>query len=267
MTIITLGMLVGLILALTGAGGAIIAVPLLMFALQWDVTQAAPVASLAVGCSAAVGAVMGLRTGIVRYRAALLMAGIGSLTTPLGLYAAHQLPPAPLALIFAAVLAYVAQRLYRQSYRQLHGLTDVSAQQNAEACKLNEETGRFRWTALCTRALTLAGITTGFLSGLLGVGGGFVIVPALRRSTDLPMNAIVATSLMVIALVSTSTVVTAALTGHLDIETAVPFATGAVIAMLAGRRLAGRVAGPRLQQGFAVVAGLVALSLAIKIAA
>lgn len=261
---IVLGVLVGLILALTGAGGAIIAVPLLMFGFHWDVSQAAPVALLAVGSSAAVGAFLGLRDKIVRYRAALLMAGIGSVMTPAGLYVAHQLAPTPLTLIFAAVLVFVAQRMFRQAHQQLHGLADPDAQQDAAACKLSVDTGRFHWSALCTRALSLAGAITGFLSGLLGVGGGFVIVPALRRSTDLPMNSVVATSLMVIALVSASAVLSSLFAGRLDTAIAIPFALGAITAMLAGRQLASRLAGPRLQQGFALVAGLVALVLAVK---
>lgn len=261
---LALGLLVGLILALTGAGGAIIAVPLLMFGFHWDVTHAAPVALLAVGSSAAVGAFLGLRAKIVRYRAAALMAGIGSVVTPLGAYVAHQLPPMPLALIFASVLLFVAQRLFRQAHQQLQGLADPALQQDAAACKLSEDTGRFRWTALCTRALSLAGLITGFLSGLLGVGGGFVIVPALRRSTDLAMNSVVATSLMVIALVSASAVLTSLIAGRLDTAIGLPFALGAITAMLAGRRLASRLAGPRLQQGFAVVAGLVAVGLVVK---
>ena len=257
---LALGLVVGLILALTGAGGAIIAVPLLMFGFQWDVTHAAPVALLAVGSSAAVGAFLGLRAKIVRYRAAALMASIGSVLTPVGLYVAHQLSPAPLALIFAGVLAFVAQRMFRQA----QGPADAQTQQDAAACKLSDNTGRFRWTALCTRALALAGAITGFLSGLLGVGGGFVIVPALRRSTDLPMNSIVATSLMVIALVSASAVLSSVIAGTLDTHIGLPFALGAITAMLAGRRLASQLAGPRLQQGFAVVAGLVAMGLVGK---
>lgn len=264
MLAVGLGVLVGLILAFTGAGGAIIAVPLLMFAFGWDVTRAAPVALLAVGSAAAVGAILGLKAGIVRYRAAALMAGIGSLMTPVGVVLAHRLPNTPLTFIFVAVLVFVAQGMFLQAARTLRGEANPQMDQDAAACKLSSETGRFRWTALCTRALMQAGAIAGLLSGLLGVGGGFVIVPALRRSTDLPMNAIVATSLMVIALVSVSAVATSIYTGHLDVAVALPFAAGAISAMLLGRLVAHRVAGPRLQQGFAVVAALVAMGLVAR---
>ncbi|EKS72683.1 hypothetical protein BURK_004502 [Burkholderia sp. SJ98] len=68
-----LGAIVGIILALAGAGGAILAVPLLLFGLHLGVAEAAPVGLLAVGVSAALGAILGLRARLVRYRAAMLM--------------------------------------------------------------------------------------------------------------------------------------------------------------------------------------------------
>lgn len=257
-----LGAIVGIILALTGAGGAILAVPLLMFAFGWTVPQAGPVALLAVGASAAVGAGLGLRQGIVRYRAAALM--VGSAVTPVGTWFAHRIPSMPLTLVFATVLLFVAQKLFRQSRLQLLGIPDPSEKPDTAACKLSETTGRFHWTAACTRTLAVAGLVTGLLSGLLGVGGGFVLVPALRRSTDLAMNSVVATSLMVMALISTSAVASAAVAGHLNLAVALPFAGGAILAMLLGRPIAGHLAGPRLQQGFALVSGAVAIGLLIN---
>lgn len=265
LTAIALGLVVGLILALTGAGGAIVAVPLLMFGFHWEVSHAAPVALLAVCSSALVGTALGLKARIVRYKAAFLMAGVGSALTPMGLWVAHRLPATPLALLFSAVLIFVALRMFQQASRALSGLPALDVVPDVAACKLSEQTGRFEWTALCTRTLALAGAITGFLSGLLGVGGGFVIVPALKRSTDLPMNAVVATSLMVIALVSASAVVSSLVAGRLDGAVGIPFALGAVTAMLAGRRLAHRLAGPRLQQGFAVLALTVAVGLVVTV--
>ena len=72
-----LGAIIGAVLALTGAGGGILAVPLLVFGLGLSMVEAAPVGLLAVGLAAAVGAVLGLRRGLVRYRAALFIALIG----------------------------------------------------------------------------------------------------------------------------------------------------------------------------------------------
>jgi uncharacterized protein len=256
-----LGACVGATLALTGAGGAIIAVPLLMFGLHLSVIQAAPIGLLAVASSAAFGAILGLRAGIVRYRAAGLIAAAGMLMTPAGLWAARRVPNTPLTILFAVVLAYVAVQMHRRastSHRPSSSLTSVP-------CRLDSACGRLIWTLPCARVLAMWGALAGFLSGLLGVGGGFVIVPALRRSTDLPMQSIVASSLAVIALVSLTGVASSAIQGHMDWPVAIPFATGAVCAMLIGRAFARRLSGPRLQQGFAVIAGIIAFGLVIKV--
>ena len=79
-----LGALVGIVMGLTGAGGGILAVPLLVFGLHLTIVEAGPVAMLAVGISATVGALLGLKANIVRYRATLLIAVSGILMAPLG---------------------------------------------------------------------------------------------------------------------------------------------------------------------------------------
>jgi uncharacterized protein len=262
LTSTALGACVGATLALTGAGGAIIAVPLLMFGLQLSVIEAAPIGLLAVASSAMLGAFLGLRAGIVRYRAAGLIAAAGMLMTPAGLWAARHMPNTPLTVLFAGVLACVAVQMYRRA----SGSHGASSSAQFVPCRLDTACGRLVWTLPCARVLAMWGAVAGFLSGLLGVGGGFVIVPALKRSTDLPMQTIVASSLGVIALVSMTGVVSSALQGHMDWPIALPFAVGAVCAMLIGRAFARRMSGPRLQQGFAVIAGLIAFGLLARVA-
>lgn len=255
-----LGSVVGLILALTGAGGAIVAVPLLIFGLHLSVSQAAPIALLAVGLSAGLGAVLGLREGKVRYKAAGLMALCGVVVSPFGIWVAHRVPNTPLTLLFAVVLTYVAIRMFRQA----RAVPSTERRHSAPPCHLDTTTAKLVWTLPCARALAASGVGAGFLSGLLGVGGGFVIVPALRRATDLPMQTIVATSLAVIALVSTGGVVASAIGGHVDWHVALPFAAGALTGMLAGRRFAQHLAGPSLQQGFAAFAAVVAMGMIVR---
>lgn len=261
-----LGLFVGLILGLTGAGGAILAVPLLVFGLHLAVAEAAPIALLAVGLSAALGALLGLRAGKVRYRAAGFIAVIGIVISPLGLWAAHRLPNAPLSIVFACVLGYVSWRMLKQAFQHVSEVqsTTNEAVPDMAPCLLNADTGRLCWTTPCAKALGGTGVAAGFLSGLLGVGGGFVIVPALKRATDLPMQAIVATSLAVIALVSASGVVAATVGGHLNWHIATPFAVGSVAGMMLGRSVAARFPPHRLQQCFAIFAGLVAIAMAVK---
>lgn len=256
-----LGVLVGVIMALTGAGGGILAVPLLIFGLGISVSQAAPIGLLAVGMAAALGAALGLKEGIVRYKAATLMAGTGIILAPIGVWGAHHADNRWMSLLFACVMLWVAFRTYRRAGSQSVGASDTGC---GPPCMINQQTGRFAWTWRCARALSSSGALAGLLSGLLGVGGGFVMVPVLKCFTDLPMQSIIATSLAVIALVSVSAVTAGAMAGTIDWSVAWPFASGALAGMLVGRRVATRVAGPQLQRGFAVVAAVVALGLIIK---
>lgn len=257
-----LGIVVGLILALTGAGGAILAVPLLVFGLQLTIAQAGPPALLAVALSAAIGAMLGWRSRTLRYRAAASIAAVGVLCSPLGLWAAHRVPNTPLTAIFAVVLGLVALRMFRQARSELVG-HPLDQRREPPPCLVDPAAGRLRWTVPCARALASSGAMAGFLSGLLGVGGGFVIVPALRRFTDLDMRSIVPTSLAVIALVSAGGVAAAALSGHVAWEIALPFAAGAIVGMLGGRLVAGRMRGPRLQQAFAITSGAIAVGMLV----
>lgn len=257
-----LGLVVGIVLALTGAGGGILAVPLLIFGLQLNVSQAAPIGLLAVGMAAALGAILGLKSGIVRYKAALLMAGFGMLAAPGGVWLGNRIDNWWLSILFAMVLLFVAYRTFKKAGDK----TQESHQPDDEPpCIVSTETGQFAWTTRCARALAGSGVVGGLLSGLIGVGGGFVMVPALKRYTDLAMQSIIATSLGVIALVSISGVTSSALAGNLNWRIALLFAGGALVGMLLGRRTSAHLAGPQLQKGFAIVSGLVAVGMLVKL--
>lgn len=255
-----LGLLVGLIMALTGAGGGMLAVPLLVVALDIELAVAAPVALLAAGVAALVGTLLGLRDGHVRYRAALFIAGIGAISAPLGLWLAHRSPDAPLAILFAVVLAVVAWRSLRQGL-QTSPPAAGATQRTLAPCVLDPGRNRLRWTLPCARALAMTGAAAGLLAGLLGIGGGFVIVPALRRYSDLAAPAIVATSLAVVALVAVSGVASAALGSVLPWPLASGFAAGSVAGLLLGRPLVHHLEGLWLHRLFAAVATVAALLL------
>jgi len=259
---IALGAVVGLTLALTGAGG-ILAVPLLVFVLHLGVAQSAPVALLAVGLASALGAVLGLRRGQVRYRAALLIGGAGMLLAPVGVVLAQRLPNGPLMVLFAFVMAGSASAMYRRG-RAGGRPAQVGEGARRRTCVRDPGTGRFIWTRPCALALAFTGMGSGLLTGLLGVGGGFVIVPALTRYSDLAAESVVGTSLAVIALVSVSGVTSAAAHGAVPWDIALPFSCGAMVALLAGRRLARRLSGPWLQLCFAAISAGVALMLLLR---
>lgn len=258
---ILLGAMVGLVMGLTGAGGGILAVPLLVFGLHLPLSEAGPIGLLAVGIASSMGALEGLRLGIVRYRAALLVAAIGIVASPLGLWLARRLDTRMLSLAFAAVLLWVA---YRNIAAARAGEAAASVVRTAPPCIRDAASGRFIWTSRCAARLSLAGGVAGVLSGLLGVGGGFVMVPALQRYTDLAMQSVVRTSLAIIALISLAGVGAAIGNGHFRAEVALPFTMGALAGMLAGGKLTARLPGRYLKLAFGVVCALVAAGMAAR---
>ena len=258
-----LGAVVGLVVGLSGAGGGVIAVPLLVFGLNQPVRDAAPVGLIAVGIAAGLGAALGLRQGIVRYRAAALIGACGIAMAPAGLWLAQRIPNPPLMIVFSLILAGVGIQTLRRTLSPKAKDMELRA---TAPCRTAPASGRFIWNLPCARMLSLTGLVSGLLSGLLGVGGGFVIVPALTRYTNLNTQSVIATSLGVIALVSGGSVVAAAIGGSVNWPIALPFAGGAIAGMLAGRLVAARLAGDRLQQGFAVTCVFVASLMIARVA-
>lgn len=260
----TLGVFIGLLMALTGAGGGVLAVPLLVFALGMPVHTAASISLLTMALAATVGALMAFQAGDLRYRAALFMGVIGTLVSPLGYWLAHQVNARWIQALFAAVLCWVSFRsLFLQG--QTRGIDELPDAQVAPApCELNPETGRFLWTLPCARALLAAASVTGLLSGLLGVGGGFVLVPALQRFTRLSLQSISGTALGVIALVSWWGAGVSWLHGTLEPSQALPFSLAAVTGMVLGRRLGQSVDPTIVRRLFGTLCAVVAMMMAVK---
>ena len=251
-----LGVAVGLVMGLTGAGGGALSVPLLLFGAGLSLAEAVPVSLAAVAGSALLGALLGLREGLVRYRAALFIGVAGMALAPVGLALGQRLPQAPLLGLFAAFMALTAWRNLRRA--------EPAPRDERAVCHRETGATRLTWTWACAAVLARTGALVGLLSGLLGVGGGFVIVPILERRSNLDRLSIQATSVAVIALVAASGLVSAAWGGHLEVQRSLPFGLGAVAGLLAGRRQAGRLPVRRLRQIFGATCAVVAVLVLVR---
>ena len=252
------GLICGLLMGLTGAGGTLFAVPLLLLVVGLSVQQAVPLALIAVSLAGAAGSLLGLHAGLVRYRAAALMAVCGLSMAPLGYSVAAYLPESLLRILFSAVMLAVAMRMWFSADQEM-----VAGEAGIwQMARRHPQTGRFIWRPAMAAGLAGIGASAGFLAGLLGVGGGFILVPALRAFTDLEIRSAVATSLLCLTLISTGTVVILFLQGHADsVPHALPFVAGAVVGVGAGRLLTWRLPQVWQQRGFAVLLLPVAMLL------
>jgi uncharacterized membrane protein YfcA len=262
LTGIASGAAVGAILGLTGAGGGILAIPALMIGMGYSLTDARPVSLIAVGLAAMLGCADGWRRGLVRYRAALWIALAGAVCAPLGIWFAQWLPQRVSGALFGLLMVYMALRMLSQG---LGSNAPGSQDAKPRDCMINPGTGRFRWTWPCARWLFGVGATAGLLTGMFGVGGGFVIVPGLRRVSNVGMHGGVATSLMVIATVSAVSSAEMFAGGASMATQGWWFVGAAAAGTLAGRKLSSRIAPRPLQCVFAGVILLAAGVLMFKL--
>ena len=243
------GLAIGCLLGLTGAGGGILAVPALMASQGWTVAQAAPVGLLAITLSAFIGTVQGLFNKIVRYRAAIWIALISIPFAGYGVHLSHLVNPAWLTLAFSLVMLIVAYRIF---------FNRVNDWENPP-CKVNPSTGRLIWNIKTASILGGLGMVTGLLTGLLGVGGGFVIVPALRKVSNLDMYSIVATSLMIIFLIGGVSISIHVLDGfQYPLEITLSFVVACIVGMLIGRQMINFISTKTVQKIFAITVTVVA---------
>lgn len=265
-----LGAVIGLTLALTGAGGGVLAIPMLVFFLGIDMKEAIPMSLIAVCLGASTGALIGLKAGTVRYRAATVMGLAGVIAAPAGLTLGGRLPELPLVLGLSIILVFSGIRGLRAKLLAPGDVSSYPSQiedargTDHKICKVNRLSGRLIWTRSCSLILLATGSLAGLLSGLFGVGGGFFIIPALQRFSNLAYKSIQASSLATIALVSLSGAATASLKGTVEWAIAIPFATGTVIALVIGRSIAKRLPDRSLQTAFALITILVGLMLLVR---
>lgn len=240
------GGIVGVTLGATGAGGSLLAIPLLVYGLGLPVQEATATSLLVVAASAGLGAYGHLRTGNVRLKAAALFSASGWIGAWLGALA-HRLVREELILILFGVLMLAV------AWRMWQGHT-VSAMDEGPRCA--DEMPR-----RCVIRALVVGLLAGVVTGLFGVGGGFVIVPALSMILGFPMQTAVGTSLLIIAIVSLGGLLGHVQQGRLDWLVTGLLLLGSGLGMLAGTEVARRIPPARLAKQFAVVAAAVAAGL------
>lgn len=256
--ILAVGIIIGLALGLTGAGGSILAVPLLILLLGFDPATAMGISLVAVAASAAFGIALNLRAGNIVWTPAIILAITGSLTAPFGRLFSTYLPETLLSIGFSLLALIVAARMWRASYKRPEHATVVRASKIRDQepkellCKLSP-TERFELKLPCIMGLAGGGALVGVLSGLFGVGGGFLIVPLLLALSIIRIQRAVATSLVIILFVSSSGFISfLQMNAEFDLLQVSWLIVGSLLGMLLGFMLAKRLAPVMLQRTFAI---------------
>ncbi|MEX1114567.1 MAG: sulfite exporter TauE/SafE family protein [Akkermansiaceae bacterium] len=220
--------LIGLSLGLTGAGGSIITLPVLVYLAGVPPKEAVGLSLFVVGAAALVGAFQRFRSGDVHLKAAMMFAISGMVGAAGGAYLTPLVSGRVLMIIFAALMLVVAVNMLAGSKQ------DHPAGSDCHPMKC-----------------LLAGLGVGILTGFIGVGGGFLLMPALVKFARLPLRVATGTSLAVISFNSAAGFVSHFGEAPPRWSMAFVFAAIAAGGVLAGSSFAKRLPVARLRQGFA----------------
>ncbi len=267
------GLLIGLCLGALGGGGSILTVPALVFALGESAQSATTGSLVIVGITAAAATLGHARAGHVRWRAGSALAAAGIPSSYAGTALNAHVEPSLLLVCFAVLMLVAAAAMLTKTLVHTHPEDqprDAGADAEAASLRRGAVTTMRRpgvaarpapqrvSTTVAVR-VTLAGVAVGFLTGFLGVGGGFVIVPALVLLLSYEMPTAVGTSLLIISL-NSAVALAARSSSHAEFHWAVlaPFTVAAVLGSTGGKRLADRVSSTQLTRAFAGLLVLVA---------
>jgi uncharacterized membrane protein YfcA len=282
-----LGFVIGLSLGALGGGGSILAVPALVYGAGETAHAATTTSLVTVGATALVGMVGYLRAGSVRLVSGLTFGLVGIGGSLLGSLLSRAVPNHALLLAFSALLLVAAWRMHSRYAetpchakqlatptsrgdrdRPARGTMSASSASTASArpdATSAGEGGRHKRTVPATAwRVVIAGSVVGFLTGFYGVGGGFVIVPALVLTLNYEMPVAVGTSLLVIAISSAEGLVFRLPTSGIDWRVAIPFTVAGFIGVLLGDAIAGRVPAARLTRWFVWLLVAVACYTAVQ---
>jgi uncharacterized membrane protein YfcA len=237
---------IGAPVGLLGGGGSILAVPALVYAAGQTLHQAITTSLLVVGITAVVALLPRLRAGEIAWRIAVLFGASGAATAFAGAAVNRLLPDTVTLALFASLMVAVGLRMLRA--------------QPVSGAACATDGGAVNWRRCLPRTLA-GGLAVGFLTGLLGVGGGFLIIPVLVLVLGLPMATAIGTSLVIIAVNSAAGFAAHAGEAPLDVPVTVAFSAAAVIAAVAGGRLGTRTDTARLRRWFAYLVLAVAAGI------
>jgi uncharacterized membrane protein YfcA len=224
---VALAVLMGVVMGTLGGGGSILTVPLLVYVAGLDPRAAIAASLVVVGAASAVALIPHARAGHVRWRAGALFAVTGVLGAYGGGRLAQHLPSELLLAGFAVVMLVAAVGMLRD-------------RPPPAACR----------GPRCAAKTLALGASVGLVTGLVGAGGGFMIVPALILVVGLPVATAIGTSLLIITVNSA-----AGVAGHvhgvtLDWGLTAAVAVAAVAGSLIGGALAQRLDSAMLRKGF-----------------
>jgi uncharacterized membrane protein YfcA len=232
------GTMIGFLLGLVGGGGSILTVPILVYVIGLDVRAATATSLAIVGTSALAGAIPHAHAGRVNGHVALFFGLVGIAGAFAGTWLNHLVDGAWILLLFGVLMLVVAVRMW---LRKASGLPARPGEDDPGAV----------WK------VGVAGLLVGVMTGFFGVGGGFLIVPALALALGMPMAMAVGTSLLIIAINSASGIVAHLGTGGVDLPVALFFIGGGLVGAFLGGRLAGKIDERALSRAFsAMVAGI-----------
>ncbi len=239
-----LGSAVGVPLGLTGAGGSIMAVPILVYGLSVPAHDAVGISLCTVGATAWIGTLTRLRDGLIDVWSVLVFAAAGVLGTPIGAWIGSRTSERLLLTLFGFLMLVVALRMLRSK--------------TPDGDEATSHTGN-------RPLLAVIGFATGVLASLFGVGGGFLIVPSLVIVAGLGVRRAMTTSLAVIALISTAGVINfLRQPGGFDLDLAALFTAGSLAGLALGSVLARQVSGVGLRRAFATLVLSVAVFVTVQ---
>ena len=257
------GLLIGLSLGALGGGGSVLAVPVLVYALGQTPGQATTGSLVVVGLTSLIGAVTAHRAGHALQGRGTAFGVVAIAGAALGATASGLVPGPVLMAAFAALLVVVAAVMVARQVRRSRGGAETAP------TRVDDPIITFspHFACACPRALKVLVTATvvGLLTGFLGVGGGFLVVPALVLALGLPMELAAGTSLVVITITSAAALVVRAGTAvHPDWTLVALLSVAAVVGGWLGARIAVRVPTARLQGAFTGLLLLVAAFTAVQ---